>query len=370
MTFRQESLQASFDRMLADAHEFAREHNSNAVLFMGNPTDPIPRALIQDRDLTPWARLIWCYFRQQSDSPAKTGAISDYDTIRELLGIGSRSTVADALHALRVTRWITLSAQRSDDSGRHHNCKVYLLHSLPPSYAQVMELDPTYAERLDAATRSPSKGIRRLARRMLDGAMLAADAEHSNNIYQMAAHGPHGRSAIWQSLYHRSPDAAIEESEPMHRASVNGALNFHESLLELSPHKVKLIEVKLRQVEEEYRQAYLDELAVRYLEGIDGGNVLKDPIAYLMWQVNQHLQGEVTLTGKADRLEALLARQEQKTRDRHQVEISNLGAELAHINRFIEHETTQGKEPEAWMLDEQHQIENEMSKLRREQNGA
>ena len=376
--FSNQDLPSTLEHVLSGAREFALDNNSDAVVFLGQPADPIPRALIQDRDLPPWARLLWCYFRQLSDSPAMTGRMSDYDTIRERLGIGSRGTVAAALHALRVTRWVTLlPPQPAEETINSPN--VYLLHNMPLTFMQAMELNPEYANHIADAVKSPNQSIRKLARRMLDGAMMSGGSgESENDISRIASFAlPAGDVDRSWGTYQRSPmNPSEKETGEEDYSEVFGdevKLNLHADILELSSGRMKLMEIKINEVEPQYRQAYLDELAVRYIEGVLAGKPLNDPVAYLMWQVNQHKRGEITLTGKGERLGTLLKRKEDEQKQVHDknlaYQFNNLHSELQGIERFIKSCTDLGNEPEPWMIEDKRRIESQMNHIR-DQHGA
>ncbi len=362
---------SSLERVLTDAREFARDRNSDAVLFLGQPTDPIPRALIQDSDLPPWARVLWCYFRQLSDTPARAGTMSDYETIRKSLGIGSRGTVAAALHALRVTRWITLLPPQSTGAVKTPN--VYLLHNMPLTYGQAMDLDPEYANHIAEAVASPNKSIRNLARRMLDGAMMSM-AESENDIDRITTLvlPANAIERSWNS-YQRSPVNVIEEAgdekDYSHIPGDDQGLNLYPEILGLSPANAKLMEIKIRQVEPEYRQPYLDELAVRFIEGKGSSRAVKNPVGYLSWLVNEHRQGEIRLTGKGERLPVLLeerkVRQERERWSEHRKKLRDLGLELDGLNRLIDY----GRTDES-LLDQKRRLENEVRELREATHGA
>ena len=162
-------VRSDFNSLLEAAQSFSLENDSDAVLFLGHPSDPIPRALILDRDLPPWARLLWCYFRSRSHSPDLAGTAPNYDTIQDELGVKGRGTVAAAVHALRVTRWMTLMPQTAQN--RRH---IYLLHNAPLTFHQAVELDPEYPNRIAEASRSPSRPIRVLAPGYIDLVRYAA----------------------------------------------------------------------------------------------------------------------------------------------------------------------------------------------------
>lgn len=371
-----------FDRLIEGAYSFARENNSDAVLFMGQPTDPIPRVLILDRDLPPVARLLWCYFRQRSDSPGAAGIASDYDTIREEMGIGSRSTVADAIHALRVTRWITLLPQPA--LAGQYSPKIYLLHNAPLTFSQAIDLDPAYTDRIAEALRSPSKRVRELAQRMLDGAIVSSAPGDSsgNELYRLAGFAQSGAEAIpglWQHVYGRMPQRAETGTEESPGAvsveiSEGSDLDFHEEIFGLSSLQKKLMKMKIVEVDEEYRQAYLDELAAIVVEREGGSDPIRNPPAYLMKLIELHRTGNIALSGKGERLEELLRQKRQETERRQQAkDDARMGAlmgDLSHIRRLIEYCETGGKQPEPWMLADLERVEKQIRLLGRSRNGA
>ncbi|MCY4052184.1 MAG: hypothetical protein OXE41_05055 [Gammaproteobacteria bacterium] len=370
------NLRSKLDQILINAHSFAQPNLSDAVLFMGQPTDPIPRALIQDRDLPPWARILWCYFRQLSDSPATAGAMANYETISEQLGIGGRGTISDAIHALRITRWVTL-IPKNWKNAKMDNRNVFLLHNIPITYTQAMELDPKYADLLVETADSPRKKLRDLARRMIGGTTTSTDTEsplHEINRlagYSIASSEP---SSQWLHIYERLPDQDEQSMQyigPKHEQnSEMEPLDFHETILDLSPGQVVLMRNKLMQLEAGYRQAYLDELAVRHLEGKQNNTPLRNASAYLMWQVNEHNVGNITLTGKGERLQTILQEQEkqiqQAQKAKYVEKLNDLGGRLEHVKRLLEFSAARNKNPEPWMLEDKQNLEQEIRELRQQ----
>ena len=336
-----------FKRILQAAESFSRENDSDTVLFLGHPSDPIPRALLLDKDLTPWARCLWWYLRTCSDSPASAGSAPNYDTIQLELGMKGRGTVAAAIHALRVTRWITLMPHTAA-----HRRHIYLLHNAPLTYHEAVELDPDYPNRIAEALRSPSKPIRILAQRILDGAMLAAQSEDTNSdLFRLAGYAEQEEtqsegedsSLLNGYMFHRSaagPEpydtpAPSEESE-----CLGVELDFHVDILGISPSMEKLARTKLEGIPAEYRQPLLDDLAVRAIEGEDGSKEpLNTPLGYIMWAVNRYIkEGDLALTGKGEQLAEIIEQRERQKRARHEQptreELQRLYADMEHYRRL------------------------------------
>ncbi|MCY4229279.1 MAG: hypothetical protein OXF20_16640 [Gammaproteobacteria bacterium] len=348
--------------MVGKAGTVVQETGGDAVIFLGQPTDPIPRALIQDRDLGAWARLIWCYFRQLSDSPAATGAAGDYDSIRKTLGIGSRGTVSDALQALRLTRWVTCLSVL-DRSGRSvYTPNVYVLHNSPISFSLALELDPAYAEYIDRALNSPGVGIRELARRMLDGAMADDPSDPGLELRRRAGSAAAGNSALWYQ-YQRAPEpeqteleaaAECREESRQRQEEAKAELDLHEDILKIrNPGVARIVEMKLRDLPADLRQPYLDEMAVKVLEGESGkGRQVNNPIAYLGWLVNEHKAGNVAIDGRGTRLKEMLAemddrerRDRVKARQAEQADLlEELKSEFSWISQNLERKAWEGKE--------------------------
>lgn len=363
-----------FRRLLQAAQTFSRDNDSDAVLFLGHPSDPIPRALIVDKDLSLAARIVWCFFRQQSDSPDAAGTAPNYDTIQRELSIGGRGTVAAAVHELRVTRWITLMPQPA-----HHRRHIYLLHNTPLSFNDAVELDPDYPNRIAEAIKSPSRSVRNLAQRVLDGAMVAAHSNDMNNeLFRLAGYGAQDPVTDGSSddsmlsffMFQRSGSDSEPSGDPMPSEDPGPVeLNLHSDIFLLSPAMENLARIKLNFVPAKYRQPMLDELAVRILERKTGDNPVKHPLGYLSWMVNQYREtGELPLTGRGDRLPEIIgqltrasrAQDEKPIRD----EIARLTADVQHFHRTISRLESHGHAPDEALIESLDSTEQRLNELK------
>ncbi len=361
------------DDMLGAAMSFSLENDSDAVLFLGNPTSPIPAALIRDRDLPPWARLVWCNFRQYSDSPAAAGIAPTYETIQADLGISGRGTVSAAIHALRVTRWITL--KQVADNRRH----VYLIHDAPITFLQAVEINPDYTDHISEAIRSPSKQVRELARLVLDGAMETAESDGPlSELYRLASvpsqhsRGTDGSGSLtWGTFNLRGSGNIPETGAPAAEEAVPVELDFHDELLGFTKSLKSLAEIKIRSLPAEYRQSLLDELAYKVLSRWNTDNPVRTPLAYLNWFVNHYeKKGELPLTGEGERLPQLLESLEARRRSEEQRplrdEITKLSAELQHFRRLISY----SDEPDQHLQESLKKTERRMREVQAQFGGA
>ncbi len=369
-----------FRRMLQAAQSFSRKHDSDTVLFLGHPTDPIPRTLIMDKDLSLAARIIWCFFRQQSDSPASPGMAPNYDTIQKELSIGGRGTVAAAVHELRVTRWIILMPQ-----DEHHRRKIYWLPNAPLTFNEAVELDPDYPTRIDEAIRSPSRSVRTLAQRILDGAMASAQSGDLNSeLFRLAAYATPetgtessvGGTSFSRFLGHRSesdlqdPESHIQPEEP-----VSLELNFHGGIFGLSPAMEDLARIKLNSVPAEFRQPLLDELAVRVIERDRGSDPVRHPLGYLSWMINQYIEkGDLTLSGRGEKLSEIIEQIDRAKRAEFEKplrqELERLSAVMAHDNRLLSYQESRSSSPDEALVEGIQRTKQRIEELRSQLSGG
>jgi len=364
--------------MVNNAQAIAKQTGGDAVVFLGEPTDPIPQALILDRDLGAWARLIWCYFRQLSNSPAAPKAAGDYDSIRKMLGIGSRGTVADALQQLRITRWVTCLSL-PDSSGRNvYTPNVYMLHNAPLSFSQALRLDPAYPEYIDRALSAQSVSVRELGRRMLDGAMADDPGDPAQGLRRRAGFAARGSASLWYQ-YQRAPEAkpkqleieAAVKSRKDRRQKPQDAeiqLDLHEDILQIDnaglAHMIRMKVAKDLPVE--MRQLYLDEIAVKVLEGACGkGKEIGNPVAYLNWMLNSYKDGNDPIDGRGFRLKQLIAEKQERERE-EQVKArqsSERGQRLNEMRR--EHDRIENDLARGFLVEDEHKLIQRKEELRK-----
>ena len=348
---------ADFDRMLLATRNLANEQDSDAVLFLGNPTDPIPRALIIDSDLPFEARVLWCYFRSLSDSPGASNVLPDYATIQKELGIGRRNTVSNCLTALYITRWITIMPQAGQQR------RIFVLHDTPLTFDQAVEVNPAYTDRLSAAIKNPVRKIRSLAQRVLDGAIeYSGEGGACADLYRLSgfatpaeASAEESGTNIWSGMFQREKPGLsdADEKKSVSEPAVDSTevvLDFHDEVLAFSPGNKKLAALKLEFLPAEYRQAYLDDLAVQVLQKASGDKPIRKPIGYLQWMVNRFVENDdVVLSGEAENLGAILSEMKRKrVREDNKpilAELHKLRAEYEHLKRLARY----SGEPDVWM---------------------
>ena len=115
---------------------------AEALLFIGNWNDALPRLLIYDQILEPVDKIVWAVIRTRAD-PQRGTAFPSYATVGRLANVGSEATVSRALAILRVTRWLTHCGRARDGHGRFRG-NVYLLHDEPLALADTLYLDQSY----------------------------------------------------------------------------------------------------------------------------------------------------------------------------------------------------------------------------------
>ena len=111
------------------------------LLFSGSWQEPIPHELILSPDLDATAKLTWEIMRIYADRNTATAAPS-YKQYQEA-GLKARATVAAALTALRVARWVTKSEQVRARGGQWRGV-LYMLHDSPLAIPDTLFLDECY----------------------------------------------------------------------------------------------------------------------------------------------------------------------------------------------------------------------------------
>src|SRR5450830_932158 len=111
----------------------------SGIIFSGNPHETVPRRLLLDDRLTPLERNTWQVFRLLINDDGLT-SFPTYEQLRPYLAstpfkLASRETVAKALTALRMTRWLSLGGRVRDESTGQMKGNIYLLHDEPVSIA-------------------------------------------------------------------------------------------------------------------------------------------------------------------------------------------------------------------------------------------
>lgn len=137
------------------------------ILFTGNPHEAVPRRLLLDNRLTPLERNAWQVFRLLLNDDGLT-SFPTYEQLRPYLAsspfkVASRETVAKALTALRMTRWLSLGGCVRDELTGQMKGNVYLLHDEPVSIAEAALLDSGYLALVNEGLGHANKSIRDVA---------------------------------------------------------------------------------------------------------------------------------------------------------------------------------------------------------------
>lgn len=135
-------IRASLDRLIETPTGGSAP--SEALLFMGNWHDAMPRLLIQDVVLEPVDKIVWQVIKLQAQSQTAT-SFPSYAQIARYANVSSDATVSRALAILRATRWLTLCARARDQRGRFRG-SIYALHDEPLPLADTLYLDQDYMQ--------------------------------------------------------------------------------------------------------------------------------------------------------------------------------------------------------------------------------
>ncbi|WP_275286827.1 STY4528 family pathogenicity island replication protein [Halomonas elongata] len=156
-----------------DASASAVEDDAlDGLLFMGNPHETVPRALLLDQRLGAVDVLGWQMIRLLSNAD-RTTAFPTYDELEPLLRSGagqkaSRKTVARVIAILRLTRWMTLGMKARNTTNGRMIGNVYVLHDEPLAPAESLSLDQDYIEYVIRCTKHSNKAVATVARLVRD----------------------------------------------------------------------------------------------------------------------------------------------------------------------------------------------------------
>lgn len=144
----------------------------DGLLFMGNPHETVPRALLLDQRLGAVDVLGWQMIRLMSNAD-RTTAFPTYDELEPLLRSGanrkaSRKTVARVIAILRLTRWMTLGMKaRNTENGRVIG-NIYILHDEPLAAAESLSLNADYMAYVVKCTRHHNTSVAEVANLIYD----------------------------------------------------------------------------------------------------------------------------------------------------------------------------------------------------------
>lgn len=186
-------IRASLARLLETSS--ASQAASEALLFMGNWHDAMPRLLIQDAVLEPVDKVVWQVIKLQAQSQTAT-SFPSYAQIARHANVASDATVSRALAILRATRWLTLCARARDQRGRFRG-SIYALHDEPLPLADTLYLDQSYMQFLMHTAEAHSHNrARQIAQAALES--LQGEIEDGDNVLE--AESPFAQRVALQAL--------------------------------------------------------------------------------------------------------------------------------------------------------------------------
>lgn len=333
------ALSALFDDALQNlAKVHGRAPAGDSFLYSGNRHESVPRALFLDRRLTPLERNAWQVFRFQLNDDGVT-AFPTYDQLRPYLASmpcgaqASHETVARALTLLRLTRWLSLVRRRRDPKTGRILGNLYVLHDEPLTPFEAMQLDPDYLGLVSQALTHAAKAVQIVGMHTLKE--IAEDPLLSGRTLptrlqvlaqHMARHGWTAPSYPQEDVGHESEEGQeasvrngerpssesevgpkpasegslrnpkedrtvrkdrIDEVRTVPRAKALQNLRLPGRFLRLKEEQQAGAMIALQQVEENQRQAVLDEWAARCRS-----STVRNPAGYLFGIIQKAIRGE------------------------------------------------------------------------------
>jgi hypothetical protein len=312
-----------------------KQASGDGFLFSGNRHETVPRALLLDGRLTPLERNAWQVFRMLMNDDGIT-AFPTYDQLRRYLSsvpcgaLASHETVAKTLTMLRLTRWLSLVRRRRDKSTGRVLGNLYVLHDIPLSPFEAMQLDPEYLGLVSETLDHANKGIQRVGLAIIDEVRLDPHLERQllpNHLHSLIQHlqdqKPLNADSTRESevtppctLREREPPSS--DSEAGRKAPVSGGLRKPKPASTLSTKALKEIrteprahetseltypslfsslktaqqtgaKVALLKLDKASRQAVLDEWAARCRH-----SDVRSPAGYLFGIIQKALNGQFT----------------------------------------------------------------------------
>ncbi len=329
------TLPALLDHALEQIQPNSKQPAGDGFLFSGNRHETVPRALLLDTRLTPLERNAWQVFRLLLNDDGVT-AFPTYDQLRRYLSsvpcgaLASHETVAKTLTMLRLTRWLSLVRRRRDTHTGRVQGNLYVLHDMPLTPFEAMQLDPEYLGLISEALDHANKGIQRVGVTIIE--------EIRQDVHLKSQLLPSHLDVLTQRLHgHHSPDAQstpesevsplpalrnqetpTSDSEASPEAAYCGSLRKPKAASTVStkalkeirtePHAIEAPELRfpprfltlkptqqagaklaLSQLSNELRQAVLDEWAARCHD-----TQVRSPAGYLFGIIQKALQGQFT----------------------------------------------------------------------------
>lgn len=140
--------------------------NDDALLYLGNWHDALPRVLIQDPVLEPADKIVWQVIKLETGERSST-AFPNYQRIGSLANIKSKATIARAIAILRASRWLTLCRRVRDEATGQWRGNIYALHDEPLTLAETLELDSDYMQFLYQSKNHAHSRVRQVTQAVL-----------------------------------------------------------------------------------------------------------------------------------------------------------------------------------------------------------
>lgn len=359
-------IQATVDRLLSAG---TRGAHDDALLFLGNWHDAMPRLIFQDPVLQPVDTRIWGVIKIAASGTGPT-AFPTYKHIAKIANVGSEATVARSMAILRATRWLTLCRRVRDRNGRFRG-NVYALHDEPLPLADTLHLDQEYLQFLEqcqdhaharvrevaaavlgtieddvSAGRIVTESMNPMDRRIASQRTLQSPNEIQGRFFSLSTHRLQGLSAARDTdrLQNLKPDAlqnlksdrssscsskktttttAVPPDDSTHALIFSAALKPDERLL---------ARMYVKQAPESVRQDVLDEFAGRLRVGQTKGAPIGNPVGYLAQLCKAAADGRFKLTSLG--LQVQQARQQEA----HLKRVSELSRErgAAYLQEMLE----------------------------------
>jgi hypothetical protein len=165
---------------------------SDALLFLGNWHDSIPRALTLDPILEAVDVRVYLLLRTLIHAQG-LNRFPNYDEIQRLLNL-SRPTVARCLLILRAARWISLCNSLRDGAGRFRG-NVYAVHDEVLPLADAIALDGRYLEFLEGIEQHHHPRVALVAQAVLE------TIRHAVRQQEEAAQAPSALTRFTQGVF-------------------------------------------------------------------------------------------------------------------------------------------------------------------------
>ena len=152
------------------------EKSSDAILFLGNRHETVPRRLLLDPRLGATEKVAWQMMQLMANDMSHV-AFPTYDQLRPLLRAkagesASKATVNRVITILRLTRWLTLG-RRVRDKGGYVLGNVYLLHDEPIEPIEANQVDPDYWDFVMRSLIHNNRAIAATAESVVDDVMTS-----------------------------------------------------------------------------------------------------------------------------------------------------------------------------------------------------